>query len=312
MAEILRRIQEATQEVTDRVQDVADKVTASVGELLGVGGEAEAPEAPRAHDEPVVSFRDVHLAFDRPILRGVSFDLHAGATKIVLGGSGSGKTTLLRLILGLLKPDAGSIRVDGVEVSSLPEEELRRVRLKIGMVFQEGALFDSMSVADNVGYRLVEDGEREEVVAARVGEILGFVGLGAHADKSPSELSGGQRRRVAFARALAARPGIMLYDEPTTGLDPITATTITDLIVKVRDLDGATSILVTHQLRDAFNVARTFVRRQGDEFGYQRIDDLEKLAGTEFLMLREGSVVFEGSPHELQSSREPYIREFLS
>jgi phospholipid/cholesterol/gamma-HCH transport system ATP-binding protein len=254
----------------------------------------------------------VHLAFDRPILRGVSFDLFAGATKVVLGGSGSGKTTILRLILGLLKPDSGSIRVDGVEISELSEEELRRVRLKIGMVFQEGALFDSMSVAENVGYRLVEDGQPEEAVDARVAEILGFVGLAAHADKGPAELSGGQRRRVAFARALAARPRIMLYDEPTTGLDPITATTITDLIVKVRDLDGVTSILVTHQLRDAFNVARTFVRRTGGEFGYERIEELDKLAGTDFLMLREGSVVFEGSPHELMSSREPYIREFLS
>ncbi len=319
MSEILRKIQEATRDVAERVQDVADKVqdatgkvTGSVAELLGVAPGDTAPEPRRATSEAIVSFRDVHLAFDRPILRGVSFDLPAGATKIVLGGSGSGKTTILRLILGLLKPDAGSIRVDGVEIANLAEGELRRVRLKIGMVFQEGALFDSMSVADNVGYRLAEDGEPEEVIQARVDEILGFVGLQAHADKGPAELSGGQRRRVAVARALAARPGIMLYDEPTTGLDPITATTITDLIVKVRDLDGATSILVTHQLRDAFNVARSFVRKQGAEFLFERIEDLSKLAGTEFLMLREGSVVFEGSPHELISSRDPYIREFLT
>jgi phospholipid/cholesterol/gamma-HCH transport system ATP-binding protein len=301
MSEIFRKIQEATHDVSERVQ-----------EALGVSGADEAPEPRRAPGEPIVSFRDVHLAFDRPILRGVSFDLPAGGTKVVLGGSGSGKTTILRLILGLLKPDAGSIRVDGVEVSHLSEEELRRVRLKIGMVFQEGALFDSLSVAENVGYRLSEDGADEAVVEARVAEVLGFVGLAAHADKSPSELSGGQRRRVAFARALCARPGIMLYDEPTTGLDPITATTITDLIVKVRDLDGASSILVTHQLRDAFNVARTFVRRAGGDFGYERFEDMSKLEGTEFLMLREGKVVFEGSPHELVSSRDPYIREFLS
>ncbi len=304
MSEIFRKIQEATQDVADRARDVA--------EMLGVSAGEQPPEAQRAAEEPIVSFRDVELAFDRPILRGVSFDLHAGATKIVLGGSGSGKTTILRLMLGLLKPDAGSIRVDGTDIASLDEDGLRRVRLKIGMVFQEGALFDSMSVADNVGYRLVEDAVAEDVVAARVAEILGFVGLGAHADKGPAELSGGQRRRVAFARALAPGPAIMLYDEPTTGLDPITATTITDLIVKVRDLDGATSILVTHQLRDAFNVARSFVRKQGDEFLFERIEDFSKLAGTEFLMLREGSVVFEGSPHELVSSRDPYIREFLS
>ncbi len=305
MSEIFRKIEEATRDATERV-------TGSVAELLGVPPQPEAPAPERALDTPVVSFRDVHLSFDRPILRGVSFDLYPGATKVVLGGSGSGKTTILRLILGLLRPDAGSIRVDGVEIERMTEEELRHVRLKIGMVFQEGALFDSLSVADNVGYRLLEDGELDATIEQRVGEMLGFVGLGQHADKSPSELSGGQRRRVAVARALAARPEIMLYDEPTTGLDPITATTITDLIVKVRDLDGVTSILVTHQLRDAFNVARTFVRREGDDFGFERIEDLKILAGTEFLMLREGRVCFEGTPHELLSSSDVYIREFLS
>jgi phospholipid/cholesterol/gamma-HCH transport system ATP-binding protein len=142
--------------------------------------------------------------------------------------------------------------------------------------------------------------------------MLGFVGLAGFASRMPSELSGGQRRRVAVARALAARPEVMLYDEPTTGLDPITATTITDLIVKVRDLDGVSSLLVTHQLRDAFNVARTFARRQGDDFDFVRVDELAHLAGTSFLMLREGGVHFEGSPHELVTSRDPYLREFLS
>ncbi|HEX6738858.1 MAG TPA: ATP-binding cassette domain-containing protein, partial [Vicinamibacteria bacterium] len=176
---------------------------------------------------PAVSFRDVHLSFDRPILRGVSFDLQPGTTTIVLGGSGSGKTTILRLILGLLKPESGSILVEGAEVTGLSEAELRAVRLKVGMVFQEGALFDSLTVGENVGYRLSEEGELEAAaVEARVKEMLGFVGLGAFFEHMPSELSGGQRRRVAVARALAARPGIMLYDEPTTGLDPITSTTI--------------------------------------------------------------------------------------
>jgi phospholipid/cholesterol/gamma-HCH transport system ATP-binding protein len=263
--------------------------------------------------QPLVSFRDVHLSFDRPILKGVSFDLMPGSTKIILGGSGSGKTTILRLILGLLKPDAGEILVGGVEVGRLSEEELRAVRLKIGMVFQEGALFDSLSVGDNVGYRLNEDGELAEgEIASRVRQMLGFVGLSPFYERMPSELSGGQRRRVAVARALLGEPPLMLYDEPTTGLDPITATTITDLIVKVRDLDGVTSILVTHQLRDAFNVARTFVFREGEEFGFRRLEDTRLLAGTEFLMLREGQVLFEGSPHELEASRDPYVREFLS
>jgi phospholipid/cholesterol/gamma-HCH transport system ATP-binding protein len=264
-------------------------------------------------DEPVLSFRDVHLAYDRPILKGVTFNLSPGTTKIVLGGSGSGKTTILRIVLGLLKPDAGSIVVDGTEVSGLTEQEMRDVRLKIGMVFQEGALFDSLTVGQNVGYRLTEDGQLEEgEIEARVRQMLGFVGLATHYDKMPSDLSGGQKRRVAFARALVARPQIMFYDEPTTGLDPITSTTITDLICKVRDLDGVSSILVTHQLRDAFNVARTFMIKKDDEYVTSVVEDMSTLEGTEFMMLREGTVVFEGSPHELQTSTDPYIREFLS
>jgi phospholipid/cholesterol/gamma-HCH transport system ATP-binding protein len=263
-------------------------------------------------DTPAVSFRDVHLAFDRPILRGVSFELRPGTTTIVLGGSGSGKTTILRLILGLLKPESGSIQVEGEEVTGLSEAELRAVRLKVGMVFQEGALFDSLTVGENVGYRLSEDGEDADAIEARVKEMLGFVGLGPFFDHMPSELSGGQRRRVAVARALAARPRIMLYDEPTTGLDPITSTTITDLIVKVRDVDGVSSILVTHQLRDAFNVARTSVVREGDEYLTRVQEGLEGLEGTRFLMLREGRVAFEGTARELRDADDPYLREFLS
>jgi phospholipid/cholesterol/gamma-HCH transport system ATP-binding protein len=266
----------------------------------------------RPTGEPILSFRDVRLSFDRPVLQGVSFDLGPGTTKIVLGGSGSGKTTILRLILGLLKPDGGTISVLGTAVEDLTEQEMRAVRLKVGMVFQEGALFDSLTVGQNVGYRLKEDGEPEDQVEDRVREMLGFVGLSEFYDHMPSQLSGGQRRRVAVARALAPRPRIMLYDEPTTGLDPITSTTITDLIVKVRDLDGVTSILVTHQLRDAFNVARTFVFKDGDEYVTNTVDDSSLLEGTEFMMLREGNVHFEGTAHELQTSRDPYIREFLS
>ena len=279
------------------------------------GGLSETAAEARARDvdEPVISFRDVHLSFDRPILKGISFDLGPGTTKIVLGGSGSGKTTILRLILGLLKPDSGTILVDGTEVSVLSEEEMRAVRLKIGMVFQEGALFDSLTVGDNVGYRLVEEGELEETeIEDRVREMLGFVGLAPFYERMPSDLSGGQRRRVAVARALVARPQIMLYDEPTTGLDPITATNLTDLIAKVRDLDGVSSIMVTHQLRDAYNVARTFMLRREEEFVTSMVDDFSILEGTEFLMLQEGSVLFEGSPHELQTSDDPYLKEFLS
>lgn len=264
-------------------------------------------------EEPIISFRDVELSFERPILQGISFDLAPGTTKIVLGGSGSGKTTILRLILGLLKPEGGSIRVDGTEVSGLTEEELRDVRLKIGMVFQEGALFDSLTVGENVAYRLVdEDRLDEDEIERRVHEMLGFVGLDEFVDRMPSELSGGQRRRVAVARALVARPRIMLYDEPTTGLDPITATTITDLVVKVRDLDGVSSILVTHQLRDAFNVARTFMMKRGETYEPSVVEDVSTLEGTDFMMLREGHVVFEGAARDLHSCPDPYIREFLS
>ena len=268
---------------------------------------------PRDVDEPVISFHDVHLSFDRPVLSGISFDLGPGTTKIVLGGSGSGKTTILRLILGLLKPDSGTIVVDGTEVALLDEEEMRAVRLKIGMVFQEGALFDSLTVGENVGYRLFEEGRLEEAeIEDRVREMLGFVGLSPFYERMPSELSGGQRRRVAVARALVARPQIMLYDEPTTGLDPITATNLTDLIAKVRDLDGVTSIMVTHQLRDAFNVARTFVLPRDGEYAPSMVEDISILEGTDFLMLREGQVVFEGSPHDLRTSGDPYLKEFLS
>ncbi len=304
MGDFIRKIQEVAEEV-------GDKVSENVSELLGVSREPEASPQ-RSLDEPIVCFRGVELAFDRPILRNVSFELHPGATKVILGGSGSGKTTILRLILGLLKPDGGAIRVDGVDVGGLDEDELRAVRLKIGMVFQEGALFDSLTVGENVGFRLREDALPDPEIEERVREMLGFVGLAQHYDKSPSELSGGQRRRVAVARALAARPQLMLYDEPTTGLDPITATTITDLIVKVRDLDGVSSILVTHQLRDAFNVARTFAWREGDDCSFRRVEDLKLLAGTDFLMLREGQVQFEGSPHELVASSDPYLKDFLS
>jgi phospholipid/cholesterol/gamma-HCH transport system ATP-binding protein len=266
-----------------------------------------------AREQAIVSLRDVHLTFERPVLRGVNLDLVPGTTKVVLGGSGSGKTTILRLILGLLRPESGSVMVEGTDVVGLSEEELRPVRLEIGMVFQEGALFDSLTVGENVGYRLVEDGELDErEIRERVQEMLGFVGLEHMPHRMPSELSGGQRRRVAVARALVARPRIMLYDEPTTGLDPITATQITDLIVKVRDLDGVSSILVTHQLRDAFNVARTFVFKKGQEYVYNVVEDMATLEGTEFVMLREGVVHFEGSAHELQHSPDPYLREFLS
>jgi phospholipid/cholesterol/gamma-HCH transport system ATP-binding protein len=262
---------------------------------------------------PVIVFDQVQLAFDeKVVLKNISFTLIKGHTKIILGSSGSGKSTILKIVTGLLHADAGVVWVNGERVDQLDEHEMMAVRADLGMIFQEGALFDSLTVGQNVGYRLMEDGLPDEEVEDRVREMLGFVELDQFYDRMPSELSGGQRRRVAVARALASRPRIILYDEPTTGLDPITATTITDLIVKVRDLDGVTSILVTHQLRDAFNVARTFVMRKNGELVPSIVEDLSVLEGTEFLMLKEGEVEFEGSAHELQVSDDPYIREFLS
>src|ERR687891_900595 len=216
---------------------------------------------------PIVVFDRVSLAFDdKVILRDVSFTLITGHTKIFLGASGAGKSTILKLILGLLKPDSGVIWVNGERVDTMTEHEMMMVRTDLGMVFQEGALFDSLTVAENVGYKLYEESDMPIAdVRRRVEEVLGFVGLAAHIDKMPSELSGGQRRRVAIARAMAFKPRILLYDEPTTGLDPITSNTIDDEIIKLRDLENVSSIVVTHQLRDAFRIAtHEAVRERSD------------------------------------------------
>ena len=271
-------------------------------------------EAPAtAHGEPVVVFDDVSLAFDdKVILDGVSFSLLPGRMKIILGASGSGKTTILRLILGLLRADAGRIFVEGRRVDDMTEDELMDVRSHVGMVFQEGALFDSLTVRENVGYRLYEETSQPlEQVDARVADVLGFVGLGEFGGRMPSELSGGQRRRVAIARALTSRPRLILYDEPTTGLDPITAVTIDQEIVKLRDLEGVSSIIVTHQLRDAFYIATRQAVAGQDEVVLASAAP-EVLARTEFLMLKQGRVAFEGSADELRASADAYLRAFVS
>ena len=209
------------------------------------------------------------LAFDDTVvLRDVSFTLRRGHTKIILGASGAGKSISLKLILGLLKPDAGRIWVNGQRVDEYTEEQMMKVRADIGMVFQEGALFDSLTVAENVGTSLRRDRSAAGRVRRRVEEVLGFVRLSQFIDRKPSELSGGQRRRVAIARAMTVKPRILLYDEPTTGLDPITSTTIDEEIVKLRDFEEVTSILVTHQLRDAFFVATHEAVKQGDKVDF--------------------------------------------
>ena len=264
---------------------------------------------------PIVVFDGVCLAFDeKVILRDVSFTLQTGHTKIFLGASGAGKSTILRLILGLLKPDAGQIFVNGERVDNMREDDLMAVRADLGMVFQEGALFDSLSVRENVGYKLYEELNWPAAeVDARVEQVLGFIGLGEFIDRMPSELSGGQRRRVAIARAMAAKPRILLYDEPTTGLDPITALTVDEEIVKLRDLEGVSSILVTHQLRDAFYVAEHTAAREDKEMTFTRAAG-SKADEAEFIMLKDGRIAFEGNASELRTiaASDPYIHAFLN
>jgi phospholipid/cholesterol/gamma-HCH transport system ATP-binding protein len=266
-----------------------------------------------AQDEPVIIFKNVSLAFDDAVvLRDVSFTLRRGHTKIILGASGAGKSISLKLILGLLKPDAGEVWVNGQRIDQMDETDLMIVRADLGMVFQEGALFDSLTVAENVGYKLYEETDLPlDDVRKRVEEVLGFVRLEHFIDRKPSELSGGQRRRVAIARAMAVKPRILLYDEPTTGLDPITADTIDEEIVKLRDLEEVSSILVTHQLRDAFFVATQEARNDSGKITFAQAGS-EKLEEAEFMMLKDGLILFEGTASELRASKDPYIQAFLS
>lgn len=262
---------------------------------------------------PVVMFDHVSLAFDeKVILEDVSFTLISGHTKVIIGASGAGKSTILKIITGLLAADHGVVWVNGERVDQLSELEMMRVRADLGMVFQEGALFDSLTVRENVGYRLFEESALPiEQVDERVREVLGFVGLSEFIDRMPSELSGGQRRRVAIARAMCAKPKILLYDEPTTGLDPITALTVNDEIIKLRDLENVSSIVVTHQLRDAFYIATHTAVRDGQAIRIVPADE-RKERQAEFMMLRDGFIVFEGDALSLRSSSDEYLRTFLS
>jgi phospholipid/cholesterol/gamma-HCH transport system ATP-binding protein len=245
-------------------------------------------------------------------LKDVSFTLISGHTKILLGASGAGKSLTLKIIVGLLKADRGAVWVNGERVDQLAEENLMAMRADVGMVFQEGALFDSLTVRENVGYRLYEETDQPlDQINQRVAEVLGFIGLGEFIDQMPSALSGGQRRRVAIARAMASKPRILLYDEPTTGLDPITATTVDDEIIKLRDLENVSSLLVTHQLRDAFYVATHTAVRENDKIKIVKAD-AKKERQAEFLMLRDGLLCFEGDADALRTSQDPYLQTFLS
>lgn len=255
-----------------------------------------------------------HVAFsfdDHPVLRDVSLTVPTGAMTIILGASGAGKSVLLKLILGLYRPDSGTISVNGQRIDNMPERDLLLLRADIGMLFQESALFDSLTVAENVGYRLYEETDLPmDRVRERIEEVLGFIGLRDFIDRMPSALSGGQRRRVAIARAMASRPRLLLFDDPTTGLDPITATTVDDEIVKLRDLEHVTSLLVTHQIRDAYYVATHEAVRNGDGV---KITDASTSADApaQFIVLHDGRILFEGSVAELLSSQDSYLREFL-
>ncbi|MCC7035342.1 MAG: ATP-binding cassette domain-containing protein [Acidobacteria bacterium] len=271
---------------------------------------------PGATAEPAastaVAFSHVSLAFDDAVvLRDLSFSIPKGSMRMLLGASGSGKSVVLKLILGLLKPDAGTIEVNGQRIDTMTERELLRVRADIGMVFQENALFDSLTVAQNVGYRLSEEaGLSPADVQARVEEVLGFIGLGEYMDRLPSELSGGQRRRVAIARAMAPEPGLLLFDDPITGLDPLVATVVDNEIIKLRDLEDVTSIVVTHQIRDAVYIATHEAVRENGTLRFVKSHPT-RAHEVKFMVLHEGRLQFEGSAADLLGSSDPYLRDYM-
>jgi len=263
----------------------------------------------------MIEFRNVYKSFDEEsVLKDVSFRIERGETKIILGESGSGKSTILKLILGLIRPDSGQILIEGHDIARLEERELVPIRLGIGMVFQEGALFDSLSVLENVGYRLFEEGNlSESEIHSAVSKQLGFVGLKEAIDKMPAELSGGMKRRVGIARALVGTPKVVLYDEPTAGLDPITKRTIVDLMIKLRDLEGVTSVFVTHDLPAASIMANEFAVAGGNgDVDIRAVKDSSYVSNTRFIMLQRASICFEGDYQEMLHSEIPYVRTFVS
>jgi phospholipid/cholesterol/gamma-HCH transport system ATP-binding protein len=262
--------------------------------------------------DTVIRFENVEMAFDQPVLEGISFQLPHGETKVLMGAAGTGKTLLLKLALGLLKPDAGRITVLGEEITQMREQDLFDLRRKIGMVFQESALFDSLTVEENVAYRLMEEtGKLTAEIHGRVLEALRFVELEHTVNLLPSELSGGMRRRVAIARAIITQPEVILYDSPTGGLDPVTSNTIIELIVKQRDVYGTSSLLVTHRLQDAFTMASHYFDREQNKM-VPVTDTSVRDLHTRFLILRDGHIIFEGTAADLLRSNDPYIREYLS
>jgi len=273
------------------------------------------PEREASAFEPAITFEDVWMGFDEgPVLRGVTFQVQQRETLILLGETGTGKTLTLKMAAGLLTPNGGSVIVLGNELSEMKERELLAFRHKIGFVFQEGALFDSMSVADNVAYRLRENHLLPEEIDQRVREVLQFVELEHALEQFPSELSGGMRRRVSIARALINHPPIVLYDSPTAGLDPITSQTIITLILRLRDVYGVTALLATHRLQDGFALANFHFDPQAKRVvpnAHNGNAAGANSARTRFLVYRDGGIYFEGEPGEIANSEDPYLKRFL-
>jgi phospholipid/cholesterol/gamma-HCH transport system ATP-binding protein len=262
---------------------------------------------------PAIEFRNVTIIYDgRKVLNDLSFKVMKGETKIILGGSGCGKSTTIKLVLGLIKPNEGQILVDGEDVTDYNETQMMRVRKKIGMIFQEGALFDSLSVYENVAFKLHEQGVPEEDVESEVRRMLRFVNLEDAIDKMPSELSGGMRRRVGIARALVGDPKIVMFDEPTAGLDPPTARTICELAMKLRDLEDVSSIFVTHEMNNLDYLTSEYaVVNEAGEVVFEKEGEKLCLINSKVLMMREGKIIFSGTDETLRKAEDPYIHKFL-
>src|SRR5919204_37094 len=298
--------------------DVEEREDEPQGPIHGGVSEAAAESTFHEVDDrervtPAIEFRDVTLSFDdRVVLDGLSFKVRRGETKIILGGSGCGKSTTIKLVLGLLKPDSGRILVDGEDITDYSEVEMMGVRKKIGMIFQEGALFDSLSVYDNVAFKLHEQGVPEDEVEGEVRRMLRFVNLENAIDKMPSELSGGMRRRVGIARALVGDPKIVMFDEPTAGLDPPTARTICELAMKLRDLEDVSSIFVTHEMNNLDYLCSEYaVVNEAGEVIFEKEGEKLCLINSKVLMMRDGEVIFSGTDETLRKSDDPYIHKFL-
>ena len=280
-------------------------MTETTESVLPGPGEPTAPPV-----DPIVAFRNVSIAFDGPpVLQDISFSIGPRETRILLGPAGVGKSVLLKLINGLIRPDKGDILLFGEDISTMREEQLFPLRIRTGMVFQEGALFDSLTVRDNVAYQLIQERMPDEEIDKRVHQALTFVELGLTFNFFPADISGGMRRRVAIARALIRQPELILYDSPTGGLDPITSTTIIELIIKERDVYRTPSILVTHRLQDAFTLCTH--RFDSEENKMVPLPKGQTDPNTTFLMLEEGRMIFDGSLHEILHSDNPFVREFL-